>query len=155
MASRIYKPLLEVLYALKVLIIQFEIIAVVSVLRLQIGGRFVEPWALLNVIDVFNYGVWCQVNGSMSSSIDMFRPTGDGPDDFTVIPTTVTTSTPYQQLKCTNQIGLIVDGITNNLLGYFKCNTTIPNLDTNTHYWAMYHFNVINSYCKSVAQTVQ
>ena len=53
----------------------------------------------------------------MGSNIgDMFYPTGNGPDGFTVVPTTdPSNSVPYQQLKCTNQIGVVVDGdVTNN-----------------------------------------
>ena len=88
----------------------------------------------------------------MGSNIgDMYYSTGVGPDDFTSVPTSVTSNNvPYQQLKCTNQIGVIVlnDTDTTNFQGYLKCNTTIPNLDTNTHYWVMYSDTVFNSYSK-------
>ena len=81
----------------------------------------------------------------------MFYSTGDGPDGFTVVPTSdPSNNVPYQQLKCTNQIGVIVDDTmaTTNFQGYLKCSTTIPNLDTNTHYWVMYSDAVFNSYSK-------
>ena len=120
-------------------------------LRSQIGGRLVESWTVFSVFQVYWHGLWCQVNDNTSSNIgDMFYPTGDGPDGFTVAPTTEESgnSVPYQQLKCTDQIGVVVDGNTINNQGFFKCNTTIPNLDTNTHYWVVYHFAVFESYCK-------
>ena len=88
----------------------------------------------------------------MGSDIgDMFYSTGNGPDDFTVVPTSdPSNNVSYQQLKCTNQIGVIVDDTmaTTNFQGYLKCNTTIPNLDTNTHYWVMYSDTVFNNYSK-------
>ena len=99
---------------------------------------------------MFLHGLWCQVNSAsnagMSSNIgDMFYPTGDGPDGFTVASAS---STPFQQLKCTNQIGIIVNSDTVNNQGVVKCNTTIPNLDTDTNYWVVYLSSVFNSYCK-------
>ena len=122
-------------------------------LRPQVGGRFVAPWALLSSSQVYQHGLWCQVNSTsnagMGSNIgDMFYPTGDGPDGFTVAPTSDTSGVPYQQLKCTNQIGIIVTtGIGYNQ-GIVKCTTTIPNLDTDTHYWVVYLSGVFISYCK-------
>ena len=125
-------------------------------LRSQVGGRFVSPWTLFSAQQIQQHGLWCQVNSAsdagMGSNIgDMFYPTGDGPDGFTVVPTSDTNnSVPYQQLKCTNQIGVIVDGNTVNNQGVVKCNTTIPNLDRDANYWVVYHSNVFNSYsnCK-------
>ena len=86
----------------------------------------------------------------MGSNIgDMFYPTGDGPDGFTVVPTSDTNnSVPYQQLKCTNQIGLVVNNFTINSTGIVKCNTTIPNLDRIDNYWVMYSDDVFNNYRK-------
>ena len=125
-----------------------------SELRSQIGGRNVISWALLSMLQLSQHGLWCQVNSTsnagMGSDIgDMFYPAGDGPDGFTVVPTSdPSNNVPYQQLKCTNQIGVIADGVmTENNQGFFKCNTTIPNLDTNTHYWAAYMDSLITSYC--------
>ena len=122
-------------------------------LRSQVGGRGVSPWSLFSATQIQQNGLWCQVNGAsdagMGSNIgDMFYPTGDGPDGFTVAPTSDTSSVPYQQLKCTNQIGIIVDGDVTNNHGFVKCNTTIPNLDRNAIYWVVYSTNVFNSYCK-------
>ena len=81
----------------------------------------------------------------------MFYPTGDGPDGFTVVPTSDTNnSVPYQQLKCTNQIGVVVlvDGNVTNNQGIVKCNTTISNLDRIDNYWVVYHHNVFDNYCR-------
>ena len=76
----------------------------------------------------------------MGSNIgDMFYPTGDGPDGFTVAPTSdPSNNVPFQQLECTNQIGIIVDGDVTNNQGIVKCNTTIPNLDRDANYWVVY-----------------
>ena len=125
-------------------------------LRSQIGGSFVAPFTLFSATQVYQNGLWCQVNSAsnagMGSNIgDMFYPTGNGPDGFTSVPTSdPSNNIPYQQLKCTNQIGVIVDDTmaTTNFQGFLKCNTTIPNLDTNTHYWVMYSDQVFNNYSK-------
>ena len=126
-----------------------------AVLRSQVGGRFVSPWTLFSAQQIRENGLWCQVNSmntaGMGSNIgDMFYPTGNGPDGFTVAPTTPTSSVPFQQLDCTNQTGIIVDGDVTSNQGIVKCNTTIPNLNIDTHYWVVYSDAVFNSYstCK-------
>ena len=124
--------------------------------RSQIGGQAITPWTLLTRTQVFQHGLWCQVNsvnnGVMSSNIgDMFYSTGDGPDGFTVVPTSdPSNNVPYQQLKCTNQIGVIVDDyMTNyNFQGFLKCNSTISGLNSNTYYWVMYTDPLFNEYSK-------
>ena len=125
-------------------------------LRSQVGGRFVSPWSLFSATQVLEHGLWCQVNNASNAGMgndigDMFYATGNGPDDFTVVPTSElinTNNIPFQQLKCTNQIGAIVDDNTTNYQGFLKCNTTIPNLNTNTHYWVMYNDTLFNGYSK-------
>ena len=127
-------------------------------LRSQVGGYFVAPWSLFRATQVYQNGLWCQVssesNAGMGSNIgDMFYSTGDGPDGFTVVPTSdPSNNVSYQQLKCTNQIGVIVDGTINTTYfqGFLKCNTTIPNLDINTHFWVMYSDTVFYGYCKKL-----
>ena len=88
-------------------------------------------------------------SGDVGSNIgNMFYSTGDG---FTVVPTSdPSNNVPYQQLKCTNQIGVVVLNGTNttNFQGYLKCNTTIPKLDIDTHYWVMYSDQMFDSYGK-------
>ena len=84
----------------------------------------------------------------MGSNIgDWYYPTGNGPDGFTIVPTSdPSNNVPYQQLKCTNQIGLVVDGNVTNNQGIVRCTTTIPNLNINTHYWVVYSDTVFNNY---------
>ena len=131
---------------------------VVAVLRSQVAVYFVAPWSLFSATQVRQNGLWCQVNSAsnagMGSNIgDMFYSTGDGPDGFTLVPTSdPSNNVSYQQLKCTNQIGVIVDGTisTTYFQGFLKCNTTIPNLDINTHYWVMYSDTVFYGYCKKL-----
>ena len=140
-----------------------QTLSVVSVFRPLVGGHLVLPWTLFSRTQVFQNGLWCQVNSDsnagMGSNIgDMFYSTGNGPDDFTVVPTSEPSNTnniPFQQLKCTNQIGVIVDGNTTNFQGFLKCNTTISNLmatftnlEINTYYWVMYTDTLFNGYSK-------
>ena len=41
-----------------------------------------------------------------------------------------------------------MDGdVTSNYDGFVKCNTTIPNLNINAHYWVVYSDAIFNSYC--------
>ena len=75
-------------------------------LRSQVGGRSVTPFTLFSATQVRQHGLWCQVNNAsnagMGSNIgDMFYSTGDGPDGFTLVPTSdPSNNVPYQQLKC-------------------------------------------------------
>ena len=129
-------------------------LSVVSELWSLVGGRFVSPWTLFSATQIQQHGLWCQVNNAsnagMGSNIgDMFYSTGNGPDGFTVAPTGSSNSVPYQQLKCTNQIGVVVDGdMTSNYEGFLKCNTTIHNLNRIANYWVVYSDAMFNSYCK-------
>ena len=89
----------------------------------------------------------------MGSNIgDMFYSTGNGPDGFTIVPTSdPSNSVLYQQLKCTNQIGVVVDvSVTSNYEGFVKCNTTIPNLNINARYWVVYSDAMFNA-CESIS----
>ena len=88
----------------------------------------------------------------MGSDIgDMFYPTGNGPDGFTIAPTSdPSNNVPFQQIDCANQTGIIVDGDATNNQGIVKWNTTIPNLNSDTVYWVVYSNAMFNSYsiCK-------
>ena len=134
---------------------KFKMLSIVSELWSLVGGHFVAPWSLFSATQIQQNGLWCQVNSAsnagMGSNIgDMFYSTGNGPDGFTVVPTSdPSNSVPYQQLKCTNQIGVIVDGnVTSNYEGFVKCNSTLPNLNINAHYWVVYSDAMFNNYCK-------
>ena len=123
-------------------------------LRSRVGGRFVTPWTVFSATQMQQHGLWCQVNtasnAGMGSNIgDMFYSTGNGPDGFTLVPTSdPSNNVPYQQLKCTNQIGVVVDGDLTNFQGFLKCNSTIPNLDRDANYWVVYSDAMLTSYCK-------
>ena len=127
----------RIMFLARCLFTQFKFLPLLE-LRSQIGGQYVPTWTLFNATQIQQHGLWCQVNsasnaGKGSNIGDMFYPTGDGPDGFTVVPTGDTNnSVPYQQLKCNNQIGLIVDGNVTNNQAIVKCNTTIPNLEVLT-----------------------
>ena len=129
-------------------------LSVVSELWSLVGGRFVSPWTLFSATQIQQHGLWCQVNNTsnagMGSNIgDMYYSTGNGPNGFTVAPTGSSNSVPYQQLKCTNQIGVVVNSsVTSNYEGFLKCNTTIPNLDRSANYWVVYSDAMLNNYCK-------
>ena len=111
-----------------------------------VGGQSVDAWSMFSVTQVQQNGLWCQVNENSNAGMgnnigDWFYPTASG---FTLVPNDG--STPYQSLKCTNQIGLVVDGNVTNNQGIVKCNTTISNLDTSTNHWVVYSDNVYNNY---------
>ena len=87
-----YKPILDVA-SNNILIrcsgLQIKFNSFVSVLRSQVGGHFLSPWSLFSATQIQQHGLWCQVNSAsnagMGSNIgDMFYPTGDEPDGFTV-----------------------------------------------------------------------
>ena len=103
---------------------------------------------MFSATQVQQNGLWCQVNDNSNAGLgnnigDWFYPTASG---FTLVPNDG--SAPYLSLKCTNQIGLVVNGDVTNNQGIVKCTTTIPNLDTDSNYWVVYSDSVFNSYCK-------
>ena len=127
------------------------------VLRSQVGGRFVLPWSVFRASQIQQHGLWCQVraldNAGMGSDIgDFYYPTGDGPDGFTLVPTSASNSAPYVSLKCTNQMGVVVDGDLTNNQGFVKCNSTIPNLDRDANYWVVYSDTVYENYSEFIVR---
>ena len=121
-----------------------------DILQPIVGGHHTDSWAVFSATQVQQHGLWCQVNtgNTPNSNIgDWYYPTTDG---YTLLPNTNTNNTPYQSLKCTNQIGLVkVKGrdVTNNQ-GIVKCNTTVPNLNRYENYFAVYDDNLFSSYCE-------
>ena len=97
------------------------------------------------------YGLWCQVRqqhiAGMGSNIgDWYYPTtGNTSDGFTLLPNTTGDNAPYQSLKCTNQIGLVMDGNVTNNQGIVRCTTTL-NLNRDVNFFGVYSDNVYNSY---------
>ena len=74
-------------------------------------------------------------------------------DGFTLLQNTTDDNVPYQSLKCTNQIGLVVDGNVTSNQGIVKCNTTVPNLSREANFFAVYSDDVCNNYGKLMVDT--
>ena len=95
---------------------------------------------------------WCQVGPShtagMGSNVgNFFQTIGNETPRYTLAPTRDTNnSVPYQQLKCTNQIGLVVDDDVTSNQDVISCITTIPNLNSSTNSWIVYSDDVYNNY---------
>ena len=113
--------------------------------RSLIGGNGLYPWTVFSESQVRQFGLWCQVrqvntnNMSDSNIGDWYYPTSSG---FTMLTNTTNDGTPYQSLKCTNQIGLVVDGDVTNYQGIVRCTTTVPGLNTDSNYMAVYNDSV-------------
>ena len=65
--------------------------------------------------------------------------------------------TPYQELKCNNQVGLVVDGDIMNNQGIVRCmrNTTINGLTTLTGVILRTHSNYLGVYKDSVITAIR
>ena len=124
------------------------ILAVDGTFRPVIGGRGTDPWAVFIESQVRQFGLWCQVkqvntNNMPDSNIgDWYYPTSSG---FTMLTNTTNDGTPYQSLKCTNQIGLVVDSDVTNYQGIVRCTTTVPGLNTDSNYMAVYNDSVFEA----------
>ena len=125
-----------------------KILAIVRNFRLVIGGYGTDPWAVFSESQVRQFGLWCQVNAEQmnvqdNSNIgDWYYPTSSG---FTMLTNTTNDGTPYQSLKCTNQIGLVVDSNLTNYQGIVRCTTTVPGLNTDSNYMAVYNDTVFEA----------
>ena len=123
--------------------------------RPLIGGYGTDPWAVFSEPQVKQYGLWCQVRQAKTNSMsdsnigDWYYPTSSG---FTMLTITTNDGTPYQSLKCTNQIGLVVDSDLTNYQGIVRCTTAVPGLDTDSNYMAVYNDSVFEALreCKLV-----
>ena len=121
--------------------------------RPKIGNQSTDWWAVFSASQVRKYGLWCQVlpedNMGMGNNVgDWYYSPGDTPDGLTLVPTSYpSNNVPYQSLKCTNQIGLVVrdDDVTNNQ-GIVRCTTTITELERKSNYIVVYSDSVFNSY---------
>ena len=120
-----------------------------KIYRPLIGGYGTDPWAVFSESQVRQFGLWCQVrqvntNNAPDSNIgDWYYPTASG--GFTILTNTDNDGTPYQSLKCTNQIGLVVDGNVTNYQGIVRCTTTVPGLNTDSNYMAVYTDSVFEA----------
>ena len=100
--------------------------------------------------------MWCQVqevntNNMTDNNIgDWYYPT---PSGLPALDNLNDDGTPYQELKCDNQVGLVVDGDIMTNQGIVKCTTTITGLtlfyglSTNTNYLGVYEDSVITTIC--------
>ena len=120
-----------------------------TIFRSLIGGYGINTWAVFSESQVRQFGLWCQVrqvntNNTPDSNIgDWYYPTASG--GFTILTNTTNDGTPYQSLKCTDQIGLVVDGNVTNYQGIVRCTTTVPGLNTDSNYMAVYKDSVFGS----------
>ena len=116
--------------------------------RPLIGGYGTDSWTVFSEPQVRQFGLWCQVrqvntNIMPDSNIgDWYYPTSSG---FTMLTNTTNDGTPYQSLKCTNQIGLVVDSDVTNYQGIVRCTTTVPGLNTDSNYMAVYNDSVFEA----------
>ena len=119
-----------------------------GIFRTVIGGYGTDAWAVFSESQVRQFGLWCQVrqvntNNMPDSNIgDWYYPTSSG---FTMLTNTANDGTPYQSLKCTNQIGLVVDSDVTNYQGIVRCTTTVPGLNTDSNYLAVYKDSVFEA----------
>ena len=124
-------------------------------LRPKIGGNSTDWWTVFSETQVREHGLWCQVlpedNMGMGDNIgDWYYPPGDTPDGSTLVPTNDPSNTvPYQSLKCTNQIGLMVHGDVMNNQGIVRCTTTITGLKRQSNHMVVYSDSVFNNYSES------
>lgn len=86
-------------------------------------------------------------NAGMGSNIgDWYYPPGNTTDGFSLASSS---STPYQSLKCTDQIGLALVGDVTNNQGIVRCITSVPNLSRSEISFGVYSDSVFNAYSKS------
>ena len=106
------------------------------------------------------HGLWCQVLPEDSIGIgdiigNWYYPPGDTPDGSILVPASDPSNTvPYQSLKCTNQIGLVVDGDVTNNQGIVRCTTTITGLNRQSNYFVVYSDSVFDNYSEPLIKFV-
>ena len=101
------------------------------------------PWIVFSESQVRDYGLWCQVRQAailvawqtMTLESEWYFPTNG---DLTPLDNVVNDSTPYQELKCDNQVGLVVDGDIMNNQGIVRYTTTVTGLSPVNIYVAVY-----------------
>ena len=124
------------------------------------GGHTTDPWTVFTETQVRQHGLWCQVKESQTMNMadtnigDWYYPT---PSGLLALNNINNDGTPYQELKCNNQIGLVVDGDIMNNQGVVRCTTDITGLISFTgvsidaNYFGVYEDSVISTIrsCKS------
>ena len=88
------------------------------------------PWAVFSESQVRDHGLWCQVRQAATGGVsnndigEWYYPTPSGLLALNNC-NVVNDGTPYQELKCDNQVGLVVDGDIMNNQGIVRCTTTV------------------------------
>ena len=81
--------------------------------RGSVGGHGMGPWVVFSETQVRQHGLWCQVRQAATGGVsnnnvgEWYYPTTNG---LLALNNMVNDSAPYQELKCDNQVGLVVDG---------------------------------------------
>ena len=131
-----------------------EFLPSTTIFRVVVGGQGAAPWAVFSETQVRQHGLWCQVQESNTNNMtdnnigDWYYPT---PSGLLALDNINNDSTPYQELKCDNQVGLVVDGDIMNNQGIVRCTTTITGLtsyygqSTDTNHLGVYEDSVINN----------
>ena len=137
-------------------VLDYYHIRFITDLRPKIGGQLTDWYAVFSETQVRDHGLWCQVLptqnlANVADIGDWYYPPGDTPDGFTLVPTTSSSSVPYQSLKCTHQIGLLRTSNIANNQGIVKCNTTL-NIPRTTNYFLVYSDAVYNNYSECAVQ---
>ena len=119
-----------------------------------VGGQRAASWAVFSETQVRQHGLWCQVQESNTNNMadnnigDWYYPT---PSGLLALDNITNDGTPYQELKCDNQVGLVVDGDIMNNQGIVRCTTNITGLTTLTglsidsNYLGVYEDSVITT----------
>ena len=125
-----------------------------TIFRVVVGGQGADPWAVFSESQVRQHGLWCQVQEANTNNMtdnnigNWYYPT---PSGLLALDNITNDSTPYQELKCDNQVGLVVDGDIMNNQGIVKCTTNITGLtsysgvSTDTNYLGVYEDSVITA----------
>ena len=123
-----------------------------TLLRPVVGKNSTHPWSVFSETQVQQHGLWCQVQETNANNVtdnnigDWYYPT---PSGLLALDNINNDGTPYQELKCDNQVGLVVDGDIMNNQGIVRCTTTITGLTTltgvsiNSNYFGVYEDSVI------------
>ena len=138
--------------------------ALTKLFRPVVGENSTQPWAVFSETQIRQHGLWCQVQQSNTNNMtdnnigDWYYPT---PSGLLALDNISNDGTPYQELKCDNQVGLVVDGDIMNNQGIVRCTTNITGLtsfyglSTDANYLGVYEDSVITTIrnCKLILRT--
>ena len=119
-----------------------------TIFRVVVGPQGTDPWSVFSETQVRQHGLWCQVQQSQTNNMadnnigDWYYPT---PSGLLALDNINNDGTPYQELKCDNQVGLVVDGDIVNNQGIVRCTTTITGVSIDSNYLGVYEDSVITT----------